>query len=118
MSRYTWVAHERATIIGTTRGTQATAKARRLNLAIDHELEAQREEWVLIPPSSMTIILHQDAGALPGGVVLSVGHEIGRVLLHKRLAAIIERNDVRIAVVIEGSIEDAIEAMNQQVLAA
>jgi hypothetical protein len=91
LSRNAWVAYERTTIIGSNaKGIQASAKARKKNQDIDRMLEEQREEWVLIPPSNMTVTLHKDAGAIPSGLVLSVPHEIGRVILHKRMGRIIE----------------------------
>jgi hypothetical protein len=77
----------------------------------DAALDALRKEWIFVPPSNMTIILHQDAGAFPSGVSLSVNHEIGRVLLHRRAAQIVERDDFSIDAVIDGSLEDAFEAM-------
>jgi hypothetical protein len=77
----------------------------------DSELEKQRKKWVFIPPSNMTIMLHQNAGAVPAGLVLSVPHEVGRLLLHKRLGRIIE-HDVTVDAVIDGGIERAVEVMN------
>lgn len=67
--------------------------------------EKSAREWRILPPENMTI-LHQ-------GLVLSVAHETGRWLLHKRMAAILE-HDVTVDAVIDGSFEDAIEAMNLQ----
>jgi len=110
--RNAFVEYERSEIIGTTSIDKHDAEtARRWNRTIDSKLERQRKEWSFVPPSNMTVVLHQDAGAIPGGLVLSVPHEVGRVILHKRLGRIIER-DVIVDAVIDGSIEDAIEAMN------
>jgi hypothetical protein len=43
-------------------------------------------------------------------LVLSVAHEVGRMILHRRLGRIIER-ELSIDAVMEGGIEDAFEAM-------
>ena len=112
MSRNKFVEYEKTTIIGSNaKGLRASAKARRLNQDIDHELEKQRKQWVFIPPSNVTLVLHQDTGAFPaGGVVLSVPQEVGRVILHKRLGRIIE-HEVNIDAVIDGELEEAVEAM-------
>ena len=111
MSRNAYVAYQGTEIIGRiTVDDKASRAAKRHNQAIDHQLEQRREEWVLIPPSNMTIILHQDAGAIPAGLVLSVPHEIGRLLLRKRLSRIIE-HEVTVDAVIDGDFEGAIEAM-------
>lgn len=101
MSRYKWVAHERATIIGTTRGTQATAKARRLNLAIDHELATVKRKWTILPPENM-VVSYQ-------GLIVSIPHVIGRELIRRREAAILE-HPVTVDVLIEATIEEFAEA--------
>ena len=107
-----YVEYERAEIIGRTSIDKRDAeKARKWNRRIDDELGRRRKEWTFIPPSSMTITLFEDAGAIPSGLVLSVPHEVGRMMLHKRLGRIIE-HDVTIDAVIDGGIEDACEAMN------
>jgi hypothetical protein len=87
------------------------ARLRKQAKKFDSELAKQREEWVLIPPSNMTITLHEDAGAVPAGLALSMSHEVGRVVLHKRLGKILE-HDVTVDAAIDGDIESAIEAMN------
>ena len=111
MSRKTYVEYERAEIIGSTSIDKKDAeKARRWNHAIDALLEKRRREWAFIPPSNMSITLFEDAGAIPSGLVLSVSHEVGRMMLHRRLGRIIERT-VALDATIEGSFEDAIEAM-------
>ena len=111
MSRNRYVEYERAEIIGSTSIDKKDAeKARRWNQAIDTALEKRRKEWAFIPPSNMSITLFEDAGAIPSGLVLSVPHEVGRMLLHRRLGRIIE-GDVPIDAVINGGIEDAFEAM-------
>ena len=113
LSRNKFVEYEKPTIIGSNaKGLRASAKARRQNQAIDHELEKQRKKWVFIPPSNLVVILHKDIGVLPGGVALSFGHEAGRSILHRRLGRIVERDDVNIDAVIDGSFEDVIEAMS------
>jgi hypothetical protein len=110
--RDAYCVYERSEIIGrTTVDNKEASKARKWNRAIDTELSEQRKEWILVPPSNMTITLHEDAGAVPAGLVLSCPHEVGRAILHKRLAGIIE-HDVTVDAVIDAGIEDACEAMN------
>ena len=105
MSRNRFVEYERVTIVGRISVDKKDAeKARKWNLAIDNELGKRRREWTFVPPSNMTIILHR------GGLVLSVPHEVGRMILHKRMGKIIERV-VTLDAAIEGSFEDVIEAM-------
>jgi len=60
----------------------------------------------------MTVTLHKDTGAFPAGLTLSVSHEAGRMLLHKRLASIWARDGVSIDAVIDGSLEDVYEAVS------
>lgn len=111
MSRNKFVEYERGEIIGSTSiDKRDSEKARKWNKAIDSKLQKQRNEWQLIPPSNMTIILHKDAGAVPAGLVLSMPHEIGRVILHKRLGKILQ-HDVNIDAVIDGGLEEACIAM-------
>ena len=113
VSRNTWVEYERVTILGRVSVDKKDAdKARQWNRAIDTALEERRKEWAFIPPSNMSITLFEDAGAICGGLVLSVPHEVGRMMLHRRLGRIIERT-VALDATIEGSFEDAIEAMNE-----
>jgi len=115
LSRNRYVEYERAEIIGRTSIDKRDAeKARRWNQAIDTTLERRRKEWAFIPPSNMSITLFEDAGAIPSGLVLSVPHEVGRVMLHRRLGRIIER-DVIIDAVIDAGLEDACEAMGTAV---
>jgi hypothetical protein len=112
VSRNKFVQYERSEIIGRTSIDKRDAeKARKWNRRIDDELERRRKEWAFIPPSNMSITLFEDAGAIPGGLVLSVPHEVGRVMLHRRLGRIFE-SAVTIDAVIDGGIEDACEAMN------
>ena len=112
MSRNKFVAYQDSEIIGrTTVDDKASREAARHNRTIDKRLVAERKEWVLVPPSNMTLTLHKDAGDVPSGLVLSVPHDVGRAVLHKRLAGIIE-HDVTVDAAIEGSFEDAHEAMN------
>ena len=111
MSRNKFVEYEKTTIIGSNaKGIRASAKARRLNQDIDHELEKLRKKWVFIPPANMTVTLFRDSGLLLSGLILSVPADVGRMILHKRLGRIIE-HDVTIDAVIDGDIEGAIEAM-------
>lgn len=112
MSRNKFVEYERTIIIGDNRKYLRTAeKAREENQKLDEQLLARRKHWQILPPENMTIILHTDAGAIPVGLVLSVPHEIGRVILHKRRGRIIER-DVTIDALVEGCIEDGFEVLN------
>jgi hypothetical protein len=105
------VEYERSEIIGKTSiDKQDSERARKWNQAIDCELATRRKEWTFIPPSNMTVILNNDAGAISSGLVLSVPHEVGCVMLHRRLGTIIE-HEVTVDAVIDGSIETAIEAM-------
>jgi hypothetical protein len=87
-----------------------TARLRKQARKFDAALLKERQEWILIPPSNMTVVLHEDAGAVPAALVLSVPHETGRMVIHKRLAAIIE-HDVTVDAVIDAGIEDAYSAM-------
>jgi hypothetical protein len=103
LSRNTYVEYERSEIIGTTSiDKKDSERARKWNQAIDSELGKLRKEWVFVPPSNMTITFH--------GLVLSVPHEVGRVILHRRLGKIIE-HEVIVDAVIEGHLEEAVEAM-------
>lgn len=105
MSRNTYTEYERGVIIGSNaKGKRDAEKARAENDRIDQLLLEKRKEWRILPPENMTVMLHQDA------LVLSVPHEVGRMLLHKRMAAILE-HDVAIDAVIEGGLEDAVAAM-------
>lgn len=104
MSRNKWVATEPQRVVeGPNFKRQANIKRRgtRENAAIDKALSEERKAWVLIPPANMTIIYQ--------GLVLSVPQPIGALLLYRKLGLIVER-DFAIDAVIEGSIEDAVEA--------
>jgi len=79
-------------------------------IRFDCNIEKQRKTWYF-KPSNMIVILQQTAGAFPAGLVLSVPHEVGRMLLHRRLAAILERDLVSVDAVIRGALEEAVEAM-------
>lgn len=115
MSRNKFVEYERSEIIGRTSVDKKDAdKARKWNHAIDAVLGKRRKEWAFIPPSNMAITVFEDAGAIPSGLVLSVPHEVGRMMLHRRLGRIIER-DVIIDAVIDAGLEDACEAMGTAV---
>jgi len=115
MSRYAYVEYAKPTVIGETAGKAKTYSARQRNQVLDKRLEEQRKAWKLHPPSNMSIILHTDLGAFPGGLMLSVPHEVGRWLLHKhRYRCSIIEHDVNIDALIEGSFEDAIEALGWQ----
>jgi len=105
--RNAWVAYAKPEIIGETAGWQETYKARSENKAIDRKLEKERSRWKLRPPSNMKIILHQDSGTLPGGVLISVRPEVGRMLLHRRLATIVERDMTPVRIVTAG-LEDVL----------
>lgn len=99
-------------IIGrTTVDSTASRAAKKHNRAIDNELSEQRKEWVLVPPANMTLTLYETAGAVPAGLVLSVPHEVGRAIVHKRLANILE-HAVSVDAEIDSSFEDTFEAMN------
>lgn len=99
----------RSQIIGTTPGYRKSMLAREESALVEKQLERTRKQWTFTP-SNMNIILHQDLGAFPSGIVMSVAHEVARMLLHKRLGAILE-HDVTIDALIEGSFEDVIGAM-------
>lgn len=85
-------------------------KLKRESKRIDERLKKQKSKWSF-RGSPMTIKLHQDAGSIPGGLVLSVPHEVGRMLLHKRMAAIIEHDVTVDADITDNSLEDFIAAM-------
>ena len=109
--RNRFVEYERAEIIGRTSIDKRDAeKARRWNQEIDAVLEKRRKEWAFIPPSNMSITLFEDAGAISSGLVLSVPHDVGRMILHKRLGRIIER-EVSADAVVTGELEEAVEVM-------
>ncbi len=82
-----------------------TSKLRQQSKREEIKLQKKREAWVLAPPSNITLTLRKDAGTIPAGLVLSVPHEAGRHLLHRRLAKIIE-HDVTVDAVLDGEIED------------
>jgi hypothetical protein len=112
LSRNEFVAYQDSEIIGrTTIDDKASRAAKRRNQGIDNRLTEERKEWILVPPSNMTLTLHENAGAIPAGLVLSMPHEVGRAVLHKRLGRIIE-HDVTLDAVIDGEFESAVEAMN------
>jgi len=99
-------------------------QARRENQKLDAQLEKDRKRWQFtLKPSNMVIILRQDAGQFPAGLTLSVPQEIGRLLLHKRLATIVERG-ITVNAVIRGELEEAVVAfgldttLSSQVVAA
>ena len=62
----------------------------------------------------MKIRLYKNAGVVPAGLVVSVSHEVGRMILHKRnFGTILESDDVAVDVEIDfDNFEDTIEAMN------
>ncbi len=104
VGRSSWVAHERATIIGKTPiNKRASEEARRWNASIDYILSERRKQWTFLPPDNVTCILHR------GGLILSVPQPIGRMLLHKRVASILE-HDVTIDAVIDGTLEEFIDS--------
>jgi hypothetical protein len=112
VSRNKFVEYERSEIIGRTSIDKKDAeKARKWNRRIDDELERRRKVWAFIPPSNMSITLFEDAGAIPSsGLVLSVPHEVGRMILLRRLGRIIER-EVSVDAVVTGELEEAVEVM-------
>ena len=112
MSRYEYVEYARSQIIGETQGWQATADARRENQRLEEQIQRRRGKWRILPAENMTVTLHKDTGAFPAGLTLSVTHEAGRMLLHKRLASIWARDGVSIDAVIDGSLEDVYEAVS------
>jgi hypothetical protein len=112
LSRNAWVATMRPQIIGETAGWQATADARRENKRLERHIELRRKKWRILPPENMVVIMLQDSGAFPSDLTLSLSHEAGRMLLHRRLARIVERDGVNIDAVIDGSLEDVHEALN------
>lgn len=58
----------------------------------------------------MKVVLNKNAGAFPAGLVLSVPHELGRDLLRRKVAAIIER-DLQPDASVTGTFEDALELL-------
>jgi hypothetical protein len=105
------VSKEYGQIIGrTTIDGKASRDAERHNRAIDKRLSEEREEWSLVPPSNMTLAIKETTGAIPAGLTLSVPHEAGRAILHKRKANILE-HEVRVDAEIESNFEDTFEAM-------
>jgi len=79
-------------------------------IRFDRNMEKQRKTWDF-KPSKMIVILTHTAGAFLAGLTLSVPHEVGRMLLHRRLAAILERDLVAVDAVITGTLEEAVEIM-------
>lgn len=110
VGRNSWVAIERPDVIGVTAGYRESMLARAANQRFIKKLEEQRTRWKLKPPSPIVLELLKDAGEFPAGLVLSVPHEVGRVLLHRRWAAILE-HDVTVDAVIDGGLEEAVAAM-------
>ena len=106
-----YIEYERSEIIGRTSIDKKDAeKARKWNRRIDDELGKRRKEWTFYPPSNMAITLFEDAGALSSGLVLSVPHEVGRMILHRRLGRIIER-ELSVDAVIDGELEETVAVM-------
>lgn len=96
----------RQQIVGKIHGKKESMHAREDNTVLLRMLRRRREAWVILPPENMTILYQS--------VVLSVPHEIGRLLLSRRgQAAIIERDGVKVDAVIEGTIEEFV-AMEKQ----
>jgi len=110
--RNAYTEYAKPQIIGETPGWEKTVAARRENNKLEEQIQLRRKKWRILPPENMTVIMLHTTGAFEKGLTLSVPHEIGRLLLHKRLASIRERDDVTIDALIDGSFEDAIEAMN------
>jgi hypothetical protein len=114
MSRNKWIAKEPSNVVETANYKLQRSihkKLARQNAAIDEEWLEKRKTWVFAPPSPMTVSLYRDSGCVPAGLVLSVPHETGCLILCRRLGSILERDDVAVDVVIEGEIEDAVEAL-------
>lgn len=103
VGRNTYVEYEYTEIIGKTSGTRETARARAENDKIDRDLATAKKEWVFVPASNFTLAIN--------GLILSVPAEAGRMLLHKRGRAAIIEHEVAIDAVIDGEIEDVIEAL-------
>ena len=114
VGRSTWVAKEPSNIIngGNYRKQIGIhSRLKRENRAIDNAWRQARKTWTFVPPANMTVTLHKDTGSIPAGLILSVPQSVGAYLLMKRAARILESNDVEIDAVIEGSYEDAVEAL-------
>jgi hypothetical protein len=75
-------------------------RLRKKNEEILRNLRERRERWQILPPGNMLIQMLQGTADL-SGLVLSVPHELGRIILHKRLGRIIERDNVATDAVVE-----------------
>jgi hypothetical protein len=112
LSRNKFVAYQDSEIIGrATVDDKASRAAKKHNQTIDNRLSEERQEWILVPPSNMTLTMKEVAGEVPSGLVLSVPHEVGRVIVHKRLVAGVIEHDVSIDAVIDGELEEAFAAL-------
>jgi hypothetical protein len=69
----------------------------------DAALEAQRKEWIFVPPSAMVIHHHRNQ------LILCVPQTVGRTLLHRRECSIIERDYVAVDAVLEGEHEQVLD---------
>ena len=89
------------------RDRRITAKLRRETAVFDAEMKASRLDWdVSIKTPMRNVILEREYLGLPAGYVLQVPHDIGRYLLHKRRAAIIESDNITVDFILEGELED------------
>lgn len=81
---------ERVTGEAYRQGVREKARAAKLNASIDNDFLRARLSWVFAPPSNMNLLfLYQNTE-----IIVSVPHELGRVLLSKRRGHIVERNVV------------------------
>jgi hypothetical protein len=106
--------HERGSIVegpNYKRQRSIHSRLKRQNDAVDSAWRAARKTWNFLPPSPIIVTLHKTTGGIPAGLVLSVPHETGCWILLKRLGRILEQDDVAIDVIIEGELEDAVEAL-------
>lgn len=72
------------------KGVRDKNRAAKLNAAIDNDFLRARLTWVFLPPANMNLLfLYQNTE-----IIVSVPHELGRVLLLKRRGHIVERNVV------------------------
>lgn len=102
----TYREHERGSVItGVNYRKQYSLHHRlnRQNQSIDNNLATAKKEWTILPPEYM-VISYQ-------GLIVSIPHVIGRELIRRREAAILE-HDVTVDAVIDGEIEDMFEAMD------
>ncbi len=99
IGRNSWVAKERTHYIespNVAKQRRIHNKLRQQNAEIERDFRLAKKQWAFLP-SPMTVLMKDT------GVVLNVPQELGRVLIHRRLAGIIEHDGVIVDAVIEYS---------------